>query len=371
MNSLYLHMVAFNIPVPPDYGGVIDVYYKLKALSSAGARIILHCFEYGRNHSKELEDLCFKVYYYPRKSGLPYLLRSDPYIVSTRNAKSMPDRLLGDSFPVLFEGLHSTGELSSCVRAKKRTLVRAHNIEHLYYRALSGSEKNLFKKLYLRTEARKLKKYESLLQQADYVLGIAKHETAYFDEKYGNALFIPPFHRFGELSSREGRGEYILFHGNLSVSENSTAFLSLARRILSKISYQVVVAGKNPSSAFFRRLSSYKNIRVVANPSDQELDELIGHAHINLLQTAQATGIKLKLLHALFAGRHCLVNPAMVHGTGLNDLCSVAGSYDALEAKLHELMKSPFTMEAIQQRKKALKEFSNRAGAEKILRILS
>ena len=134
--------------------------------------------------------------------------------------------------------------------------------------------------------------------------------------------------------------------------------------------YEVVVAGKNPSLRFQKRLSAYSNIRVVANPGDQELDELIGNAHINLLVTSQSTGIKLKLLHALFAGRHCLVNPVMVHGTGLSSLCRVAESAQALEEHLHELMKQPFTRAEILARKKALKEFSNRAGAEKILRIL-
>ncbi len=119
-----------------------------------------------------------------------------------------------------------------------------------------------------------------------------------------------------------------------------------------------------------KRLSAYSNIRVIANPGDAELDELIGNAHINLLFTYQSTGIKLKLLHALFAGRHCLVNPVMVHGTGLSSLCSVAESADSLEAHLHELMKRSFSSEEVQERKKALKEFSNRANAEKIIRIL-
>jgi hypothetical protein len=370
MASQYIHIVAFNIPYPPDYGGVIDVFYKLKALSTAGARIILHCFEYGRKHSKELEDLCFKVHYYPRKSGIKYLIDSDPYIVATRNAKSMPERLLGDSFPVLFEGLHSTAMLRTCHQANKLTLVRAHNIEHQYYSSLAGSERNPFKKLFLKTEAGKLRRYERILHQADHILGIAKHETAYFSETYGKALFVPAFHRFEEVSSLRGSGDYILFHGNLEVADNSEIFLSLARKSLSKIPYPIVVAGNNPSTRFLNKLSRYSNIRVEANPSDQELDKLIGHAHINLLFTPQSTGIKLKLLHALFGGRHCLVNPEMVEGTGLSSLCTVAGSVPAVETLIHELMELPFTEKQILERKKALKEFSNRAGAEKILRIL-
>ncbi len=370
MSSQYLHIISFNIPYPPDYGGVIDVYYKVKALSEAGIRIILHCYEYGRQPSKELEDLCFKVYYYPRKSGLLYLMHSDPYIVCTRNAKSMPERLLGDSFPVLFEGLHSTAMLKHCVRAKKRTLVRAHNIEHLYYRALAGAERSPGSKLFLRTEARKLLRYEPELQQADYVLGISKHETEYFEKAYGNAVFIPAFHRFEEIGSREGSGNYILFHGNLSISDNSSAFLSMAKKVLVDSPYQVVVAGKNPSKRFQQRLSAYSNIRLVSNPADQDLDELIGNAHINLLLSNQSTGLKLKLLHALHAGRHCLVNPAMVQGTGLDSICSVAGTSHEMKAQLHELMQRSFTHEEIMKRRKALKEYSTRASAEKIERLL-
>jgi hypothetical protein len=371
MASPFLHIVAFNIPYPPDYGGVIDIYYKVKALSRAGIRVILHCFEYGRKHSKELEDLCFKVYYYPRKSGLKYHLSSDPYIVSTRSAKSMPEHMLGDSFPVLFEGLHSTGMLAACVQARKITMVRAHNIEHQYYRALARSERNPWAKLFLRTEARRLQRYEAVLHQADYILGIAKHETAYFDESYGNALFVPPFHRFEEPCSREGSGHTILFHGHLGISDNSETFLSLAKQTLGRLPYNIVVAGKNPSARFQKRLSGYENIRLVANPGDSELEELIAEAHINLLFTSQTTGIKLKLLHALFAGRHCVVNPAMVEGTGLSRLCHIADSSAALEAHVHRLMKQPFTLAEIQERKKALKRYSNRASAEIISRIIA
>jgi hypothetical protein len=118
-------------------------------------------------------------------------------------------------------------------------------------------------------------------------------------------------------------------------------------------------------------VARYPNIRLVADPSDQELDELIAQAQINLLFTKQATGIKLKLLHALFAGRHCLVNPEMVEGSGLEGLCTVTTSGRELEDKIHDLMLQTFDESQIRIRKKALQEFSNRASAEKILRMLA
>ena len=38
-SDMKLNVVSFDIPYPPDYGGVIDIYYKIKALNSAGIKI--------------------------------------------------------------------------------------------------------------------------------------------------------------------------------------------------------------------------------------------------------------------------------------------------------------------------------------------
>lgn len=38
----HLNIVAFDNPYPPTYGGVIDVYYKLKSLAETGLKIHLH-----------------------------------------------------------------------------------------------------------------------------------------------------------------------------------------------------------------------------------------------------------------------------------------------------------------------------------------
>ena len=49
----HLHIIALNIPFPPNYGGVIDIYYKIKALHQLGVKIILHCFAYERPQAEE------------------------------------------------------------------------------------------------------------------------------------------------------------------------------------------------------------------------------------------------------------------------------------------------------------------------------
>ena len=77
----FIHVVAFNVPYPPNYGGIIDIYYKLEALRKEGLKIILHTYLYDRTRATELDDICHKVFYYRRHSGIVYMLKKLPYIV--------------------------------------------------------------------------------------------------------------------------------------------------------------------------------------------------------------------------------------------------------------------------------------------------
>ena len=56
----HLHVVAFDVPYPANYGGVIDVFYRIKALVEAGIKVHLHCFQYGRPAAAVL-DRCHEV----------------------------------------------------------------------------------------------------------------------------------------------------------------------------------------------------------------------------------------------------------------------------------------------------------------------
>ena len=119
-----LHIISFDIPYPPDYGGVIDIFYKLKALHEEGVKVILHCYEYGRRPSMELNHYAEEVYYYPRKSAKSLLFNTYPFIVLTRNAPELRLNLLKDDYPILMEGLHSTFFLNDPAFIKRNMVVR-------------------------------------------------------------------------------------------------------------------------------------------------------------------------------------------------------------------------------------------------------
>lgn len=366
-----IQLVAFNIPYPADYGGVIDIFYKIKALSECGLSVYLHCFEYDRPQVKELESYCAKVFYYSRKEGIRYQLSFKPYIVVTRVNDQLLKNLSSITAPILFEGLHTCFYLDHPLLAHHIRLVRTHNIEHEYYLNLSKAEQNLFKKMYFRMEAFKLSGYESILKKASQLLCISPNDYDYFEQKYGHSQIIPAFHPFNEIKSKAGRGKYILFHGNLSVPENILSVEFLLDKVFSKINYPIVIAGKNPPASLVQKINQNPHIQLISNPGNEQMETLIQDAQIAVLPTFQDTGLKLKLLASLFSGRFCIANSTMIHQTGLENLCQQADTAKEMIDGIEELFDKDFTSEEIERRKLILEnDFSNHRNAMKIIDVI-
>jgi hypothetical protein len=364
---MQLHIVSFDIPYPANYGGVIDVFYKLKALHEAGIRIHLHCFQYGRRPKKELEAFCENVWYYPRKSFLSSFLQKGPYIVSSRQSPQLLQRLAADPYPVLFEGIHSCGHLADPALSGKMKVVRMHNIEWEYYGAFARKETQPIRKMYYAWESRKLRIYEPVLAHADLLLGISSADQAYLKAEYGKAEYLPAFHSATSVRSQPGRGTFCLYHGNLAVPENHEAALFVIKEIFSSIRYPLVIAGAFPRKALIRAIGAYSHIQLRANPAPEEMDRLISEAQIHVLPTFQSTGIKLKLLHALFRGRFVLVNPTMASDPGLADYCTVCPDAAAFKEAILMRFKQPFSETEISARNELLQTgFSNRKNAIKL-----
>ncbi|MCQ2294162.1 MAG: glycosyltransferase [Bacteroidales bacterium] len=365
----HLHIVSFNVPWPADYGGVIDVFYRIVALAKAGVKVHLHCYTYGREEADELNQYCEEVCYYPREVGWKHQLNKKPYIVSSRNSQKLIHRLSKDNYPILLEGLHNGYVLEELADRDRLIIVRTHNVEHDYYHALSKAKGWGREKLFFGIEAWRLKQYEPVLKQANAILAISEADAAHF-RSVGckNVHVMPPSHGHDRVSSCLGKGDYVLYHGNLSVVENVQAVDYLAQHVLGETPYQFMIAGRNPSASMVKRLTQFSNVTLVANPTDAEMHDLIANAHVNLLITQQATGVKLKLMNALYSGRFCLVNAQMVAGTGLEHACEVAANHDEIIEKLNWLMNEEFGEEDLMKRVKLL---SNTNAIEPLLALLA
>ncbi|CAG0951601.1 hypothetical protein FLAV_00228 [Flavobacteriales bacterium] len=354
LSDMHIHLISFDVPFPPNYGGVIDIYYKLKKLKENNVSVTLHCFEYGRGEQNELNELCKEVFYYKRKSGLLYQFSFLPYIVITRSNNQLLKNVLKDSSPIFFEGIHCCYLLNHKALQQRKKIVRMHNVESDYYLGLARSEKNLFKKIFFKLEAFKLKWFEQKLQYANLVFAISLNDKNYFLSFHNNVQILPPFHPFNYVISTPGKSTFCLYHGNLAVSENNEAALYLTEKIFNDLEATLIIAGNAPSSELKNAVKKYKNIQLLPDVGTEDIWKLVSNAHINVLPTFQNTGVKLKLLVALYTGRFCLVNNPMVENTGLERNCEIANSSEKMKQKIIELLSQHFSEMDIKQRSQNL-----------------
>ncbi len=374
MSEKHLHIVSFDVPYPPNYGGVIDVFYKIKALFEAGIKIHLHCFEYpGRDRAEQLNQYCEEVHYYKRKVGLGSALNFKPYIVSSRKSTSMIKRLEEDDYPILFEGLHSCYYISDKRLKGRFKIYRESNIEHQYYINLFKVDKKLKNKIYYLLASCKLRLYQRILKHASLMLVVSQKDTLYLKKhfKNNNVSYLPSFHANNEVSCLVGKGDYALYHGNIEVPENAHAAEYLVNEVFRNTEIPLVIAGMNPPERIRKLEHKNNGIKIIANPDDDKMFDLIKKAHVNVLVTFQATGLKLKLLNTLYKGRFCLVNRKMLNGTMLDELCVIGDNPLALKSQLKRLFQHEFSEIEIDRRKGALKElYSNERNARRLIHLV-
>ena len=363
----HLHVIAFDVPYPANYGGVIDVFYRVKALIETGVKVHLHCFEYGRGE-QEILKRCHEVKYYKRDTSFAKQLSLTPFIVNTRRSEALVQDLLKDDYPILCEGLHTTAVLLDKRLKDRKIYVRAHNVEHDYYKGLGDTERCGWKRFFYLVEAWKLRRYEPVMKRAAGIFAISQQDMDYFSERYQNVTLVPGFNAADSVCSETGRGAYVLYHGNLSVRENEDAAKWLIENVFSELDMACVVSGLNPSDKLKKLADKYSNVTLVANPEDAEMIDLLRQAQVNILVTNQPTGLKLKLLNALYNGRFCLVNSDMVKGTSLEGLCVVADEPEQMISEIKRLMEEDFTEEDIEERDAQMRQlYDNESNARKIV----
>jgi hypothetical protein len=78
--------------------------------------------------------------------------------------------------------------------------------------------------------------------------------------------------------------------------------------------------------------------------------------------------VKLKVLNALYNGRHCVANEMAVKSTGLEAACHIGDDASTIRDLIRELYMRPFTAEDVALRKELLgSKFNN---AENVQRLI-
>ncbi len=369
----HLHIVSFDVPYPPDYGGVFEIFYKIKSLFEEGIKIHLHCFDYGRGEQKHLERYCSSINYYHRNTGHKGISFSVPYTVSSRANDALLENLRKDNHPILLEGIQCSYFLYTGALADRKIVLRLHNVEYQYYKQQGKQTSSISKKFYFWNESRRLKKYERGIADRCLILTMTEKDALVYRKEFGakHIAFLPPFIGWDFPLCQEGVGTFCLYHGNLSVEENEKVASWLLEEVFNDVEIPFVIAGKNPSSKLERQAHKQKHTCIVSNPSEKEMQDLIQKAQINILPSFTDTGIKFKFLYSVFCGRHCVVNEKMTEGTHLGTACHIAQGADAFKSILVQLFRKPFDEDEISLRENLMHHYyNNKTTAQRLIQWL-
>jgi glycosyltransferase involved in cell wall biosynthesis len=368
----FVHIVSQDVPYPVENGSVVDLYNKLATLHNLGVKIFLHCFTKNNIEQPVLNKFCEAIHYYPLMESKNNFSFKLPFILKSKQCQQLIDTLNKDDYPVLLEGIECTYYLYTGSLKNRKIIVRLHKPEFEYYNHLAKHEKNWFKKIHFLHQSKLLKKYEKVIANRAIILAVSEPDVETYKAMFGAAKvdYMPVFTPFKLAVSKEGRGSYCLYHGNLSIYDNEQAVTWLLNNVFNNLKVPFVIAGKNPTKKLVDIAHKYPHTCIVENLSENEMQDLIAKAQINILPSFNKTGIKLKLLNAIFNGRHIIVNDACVHGTGLSAACHTAEDAKSVIQKINQLYHQYFTDDEIQLRQGLLNtKFNNTISIKKITDI--
>ncbi len=354
--SRHIHIICAGCPWPADNSIAIDTFYKIEALHQAGIKIHLHYFHDKTGcHPTELNKYCASVHSYQKGKSKKRL----PDNNCDRN-NEMAAIINNDNYPVLLEGLNSTGILHQIVRPDRKIIIRMHNDECRHYNHLEKISGSFFQKFKLKKYSQAIKKYEDALpRQCLYAFSNESHVIKSKEDRgLINAKYLPVFSPFKNVTGKTGVGNFCLYHGDLSDPCNEKAILWLLSKVFNDIQTPLVIAGKNPGRQISKMAEMYSHTCLIVNPSGSEIEDLISKAHINILPSFSYKKPELKLIHALLSGRHCIANEEAVVGTDYEAACHVGKTAGALKSIIVQLYNRPFEEEEIEFRKKIFRNMN-------------
>ena len=156
MQKKRLHIISFDNPFPPNYGGVVEVFYKIKALHAIGIEIYLHCFvDEIPTEYNALKEVAKEVFFYKKNKNPLFLFSQLPFSVRVRDNKKLIENITKIKAPILFEGHKTTYWVFKKQLASFDKYIRLHNLEDLYFSGLASSEDSLLKKILYHLQAQR------------------------------------------------------------------------------------------------------------------------------------------------------------------------------------------------------------------------
>lgn len=327
-NNFRVLVVAADFVWPPNHGGRVDVWAQMTALKRLGCQVDLMFTAYERPLPDELEvvgKVATGIHFVSRLKGVGSHISSKPYqLYSRRELRrveldfSRYDLVILESDYVLPVAKAEGFSEAACV------VLRVQNREASYFAALAGAASSFRDAMFYRLEALRflwVNRSEARLLRSMDGWVISRDECA-AETRFARAHWVPP--AVGEIRApvaREGGGT-VLFVGSLFMPNNVEGLRWYLDRVhpllVREPGYRLVIAGRG-GEALKQELASYDHVTMVADPSDEALDEIYQAADVFVAPMFHGAGVKLKVINALAHGMPVVATHVSNQGTGFLD----------------------------------------------------
>lgn len=367
-NSKTILLISQIHPYPHFDGGRMDVYFRIKALSELGHRVILISFFNPLLTVPEtsvLENFCQKVFTIPYdRRNIRKFFAFKPYSIACREVWGEIDRVLDilkkDKCAIDAIIAESPHVMTVVERAKAeldipQVYLRFHNDEPRFMRSVALSS-SLFsiERVFFLAEAIKYKSYFPKMMNAfdDSVTiwHISFDEFMIFEKRFPHLKhqFLPAGIDISRLQqTRIQHSKKVIFAGALFSPNNVHGLKWYLREVHPLLlnedhDYQLIIAG-NSSGANPKDLKYFKNHdRVIFYDTPKCMDSLYEEAQVFINPMLLGAGVKLKTLDAALRGLPVVTTTIGNEGTGFTNENEVLVADEPKEFKNHliSLLKS-------------------------------
>ncbi|MGO4549192.1 glycosyltransferase family 4 protein [Paenibacillus sp. 2TAB23] len=350
-------VVCSDFPYPADHGGRVDTWGRIKVLSELGWKIhLLVCGKQTptKEEMKAVYDYVEEITLCDRRSKLADLLHVIPMQVQSRSELKNV-KLAGDYDYVLLEGDYVYPVLDNPKIRQDTAILRVHNDEAVYFKALARSTKNIVHKMYYHMESSKFAVLQKrMLEKVDKYLFISSKEFESFQKQNPEAksLFLPPPVTNGSFEVGDFRSKHVVFIGSLFMPNNREAIQWYLEHIhplmLKEPEYKFIIAG-NSRKQSLSWLDAYDLTNVIVHDTPKSLTDIYRNGYLFVNPMQNGAGVKLKTIEAIQNGLPVISTSIGYEGTGLidNEHIMIADRPEQFYGKIKQLFDNPQTAKAL------------------------
>ncbi len=385
-------LVAQEFPFPPNHGGRVDTWNRIKALKKHGAEIFFVTWVgvVKNDFPSELEisevkkyTNHLKIFKIRRDFKRALALLKSPSLIAARSLNSsereslLLELKIFNPQMILADGLYASEIGLWLKKALNLKLgIRSHNIEHFYMRGQFKLANNFNNKLSILLALLHLRRFEyKSLSSADYVFDISINDLNFWkNEGLTNGIWLGPtrMHTDNKLECSFSEEVDIAFFGNLNTPNNKEAikwFLSKVLPIINSDDLKILVMGSNPSLDIKKMLKDYSNILLVENPIEPQFYLEKVKVLINPVQFG--SGVNIKSVDMLFQNCHVVSTSIGVQGlpSEISDIFEIADNEFDFADKILKCLSTPIDFSR-KDRKENLRKMFEESNVKVILDVL-